>query len=111
MPEKFAKWNAAEYIDTMEDARLLLESCAEEDPGDGSLIRAGLGNVVRAQRKLASLARDTGMTRAGLHRALSETGNPSFATVVKVIYALGLRLEFVDSPKVQAQDPGHSNIA
>ena len=97
MAEKFEPWDAADYIETAEDARLLLEACAEEDPGDGSLICTGLGVIARAQRKVSALARDTGLSRVGLHRALSENGNPSFATVVKVMAALGLRFAIVEA--------------
>ena len=62
-----------------EDFRLYLEACAEEDPGDGSLIRAALNDIARAQN-FSALARETGMTREGLYKALSKDGNPSFAT-------------------------------
>ena len=66
-------------------------ACCEEDPGDGSLIRAALGDIARA-RGMAQLARDTGLSREGLYKALSKDGNPEFSTVVKVIHALGLKL-------------------
>ena len=49
MPETFTKWDAAEHLNTKEDVRLYLEACAEEDPGDGSLIRAALNDIARAQ--------------------------------------------------------------
>ena len=49
MPETFTKWDAAEHLRTKEDVRLYLEACAEEDPGDGSLIRAALNDIARAQ--------------------------------------------------------------
>ena len=63
----------------------------EEDPGDGSLIRAALNDIARAQN-MSLLARDIGMNREGLYKALSENGNPSFATVMRIMRALGMQL-------------------
>ena len=91
MPETFTKWDAAEHLRTKEDVRLYLEACAEEDPGDGSLIRAALNDIARAQN-MSLLARDVGMSREGLYKALSENGNPSFATVMRITRALGMKL-------------------
>lgn len=91
MTETFSKWDAAEHIRTRRDARLYLQACADEDPGDGSLIRAALNDVARA-RNLAGLARDAGLSREGLYKALSADGNPTFATVLRITRALGLRL-------------------
>ena len=91
MSEKFTKWDAADYIHTIDDARFYLEAAVEEDPGDGSLIRAALNDIARAQN-MSRLARDIGMTREGLYKALSEDGNPSFATVMKITRALGMQL-------------------
>ena len=91
MTETFSKWDAAEHIHTPEDARLYLEACADEDPGDGSLIRAALNDVARAGN-MTGLARDAGLSREGLYKALSADGNPTFATVMRITRALGLRL-------------------
>ena len=91
MPETFTKWDAAEHLRTKEDVCLYLEACAEEDPGDGSLIRAALNDIARAQN-MSLLARDVGMSREGLYKALSENGNPSFATVMRITRALGMKL-------------------
>ena len=71
--------------------RLYLEACAAEDPGDGSLIRAALNDIARAQN-ISRLARDAGMSREGLYKALSENGNPTFATVMRITRALGMQL-------------------
>ncbi|MHB8763986.1 MAG: addiction module antidote protein [Deferrisomatales bacterium] len=84
-------WDAAEHLKTEEDIVLYFEACLEEDPGDGSLVRAALGDIARA-RGMSQLARDTGLAREGLYKALSADGNPEFATVMKVIKALGLKL-------------------
>lgn len=91
MTEKFSRWDAADDLKTEEDIALYFEACIEDDPGDGSLIRAALGDISRA-RGMTQLARDTGLSRDGLYTALSSEGNPSFATILKVTHALGLKL-------------------
>jgi probable addiction module antidote protein len=91
MTEKFSRWDSADYLKTEEDIDLYFEACVAEDPGDGSLIRNALGTIARA-RGMSQLARDTGLAREGLYKALSPDGNPEFATVMKVIKALGLKL-------------------
>ena len=74
--------------------RHFLEAYAEEDPGDGSLIRAALNDIARAQN-MSLLARDVGMSREGLYKALSEKGTPSFATVMRITRALGMQLRIM----------------
>lgn len=91
MTENFTNWEVTEHLRSREDARLYLEACAEEDPGDGSLIRAALNDIARAGN-MSRLARDAGMSREGLYKALSEDGNPTFATVLRITRALGMRL-------------------
>ena len=91
MSEKFSNWDAAEHLRTREDTRLYLQACADEDPGDGSLIRAALNDLARAGN-MAALARETGMSREDLYKALSAEGNPTFATVMRITRALGLQL-------------------
>ena len=91
MAETYTKWDVADRLRSKEDVRLYLEACAEEDPGDGSLIRAALNDIVRAQN-MSRLAFDIGITRKGLYKALSENGNPSFATVMRITRALGMQL-------------------
>ncbi|MDP2792882.1 MAG: putative addiction module antidote protein [Sulfurisoma sp.] len=91
MAEKFTRWDAADYLETEVDMALYLDACLDEDPGDGSLIRAALNDIARA-RGMTQLARDTGLTREGLYRALSSSGNPELSTVLKVIRALGIKL-------------------
>ena len=91
MPETFTRWDVTEHLGTEEDARLYLEACAEEDPGDGSLIRAVLNDIARSQN-MTRLAHEVGVTREGLYKALSDKGNPSFATVMRITRALGMKL-------------------
>jgi len=89
MTEKFSRYDTADYLETEEDIRLYLEECQKD--GDPALIAAALGDIARA-RNMSQLAREAGMTRAGLYKALSPEGNPSFATVSKVAKALGLKV-------------------
>ncbi|HIK73830.1 MAG: putative addiction module antidote protein [Alcanivorax sp.] len=84
-------FDAASYLKDHDDMILYLNACIDEDPGDGSLIRAALNDIARAQN-MSSLARSVGMTRAGLYKALSPQGSPGFDTVLKITRALGLRL-------------------
>jgi probable addiction module antidote protein len=91
MPEKFSRYDTAEYLKTEEDMALYFDACIEDDPGDGSLIRTALGSIARA-KGMSQLARDTGISREGLYRALSADGNPEFSTIMKVIRALGMKL-------------------
>ena len=93
MPELYTVWNATDYIKTEEDAKRLLEAASEEDPGDGTVIRAVLNAIARSQN-MSALARKADLNRANLYKALSGEGNPSFATVMKVARALGLRVRF-----------------
>jgi probable addiction module antidote protein len=89
MAEKFSRYDTADYLQTEQDMALYLETCLED--GDPALIVAALGDIARA-RGMAQLARDTGVSREGLYKALSAEGNPEFATVMKVVKALGLKL-------------------
>ena len=99
MPETYSRWDAANYIDTPEDAGLFLEAAIDDDPGDGSIIRAALSAIARAQN-MSALARVAGLDRSGLYKALSEEGNPSLATILKVIRALGLKLRIVPADQI-----------
>lgn len=93
MAEQFSRFDPADYLATEEDINLYLEACTEEDPGDGSLIRAALFDIARA-RNMSQLARNVGISREGLYKALSNKGNPSFAVILKVSKELGLELHF-----------------
>ncbi|MCG3196225.1 MAG: putative addiction module antidote protein [Candidatus Omnitrophica bacterium] len=82
-------WDAAEKLETEEDMAAYLEAALEE--GDAALVAAALGDIARA-KGMASVARKTGLGRESLYKALSPEGNPEFATVLRVIRALGLKL-------------------
>lgn len=88
---KFSHYETADYLESDEDMQLYLESVIEADEGDGRLIAKAIGDIAKA-RNMAQLARDTGLTREGLYKALSGEGNPSFAAILKVTRALGLDL-------------------
>ena len=85
------RWDSAEHLKTEEDIQLYLEACFEEAGDDPSFIVHALGIIARA-KNMSQLARDTGLTREGLYKALSPEGNPTFATVAKVAKALGFKL-------------------
>ena len=90
MTERYSRFDAADDLKTEADVALYFNICVEEDPGDGSLIRRALGDIARA-RSMTQLARDTGLAREGLYKALSPEGNPEFTTIMKVVKALGLK--------------------
>ena len=85
------KWDSAEHLKTEEDMALYLQTCMDEAGDDADFIASALGTIARA-RGMSQLARDTGLGRESLYKALSGEGNPSFATILKVVHALGLRL-------------------
>ena len=88
---KLRKWDSAEYLNSDEDIALYLDACLEEAGDDPAFIAKALGNIARA-RGMSQLARETGLGRKSLYKALSGEGNPSFATILKVIHALGVKL-------------------
>lgn len=88
---KLKKWDSAEYLKTEEDMVMYLQVCLEEAGDDPAFITKALGTIARA-KGMTQLARDTGLGRESLYKSLSEEGNPSFATVLKVLSALGIKL-------------------
>ncbi|WP_426078843.1 addiction module antidote protein [Janthinobacterium sp. PSPC3-1] len=91
MTQKLSKWDSAQYLKTEEDMLAYFEACLEEAGDDAAFIAKALGNIAKA-RGMTQLARDTGLGRESLYKALSGEGNPSFATILKVTRALGLQL-------------------
>ena len=82
-------WDPAEHLTTEEDMAAYLEAALEE--GDATLIATTLGDIARA-KGMTQVAREAGLGRESLYKALSSTGNPEFSTILKVIQALGLQL-------------------
>jgi probable addiction module antidote protein len=91
--EVFSRFDAADYLKTEEDIAAFLEAVADEEGDDPAYLAQALGAVARA-RNMSQLARETGLSREGLNKALSLDGNPTLGTVMKVAKALGLRLTF-----------------
>ncbi len=89
--KKCSRYDVVDYLKTEEDIAGYLEACMEEAGDDAAYIAAALGDIARA-RGMAQLAKDTGISREGLYKALSPDGNPSLATILKVVKALGLKL-------------------
>ncbi len=85
------KWDSAEHLKTEEDMAQYLEACLQEAGDDAAFIAKALGNIARA-KGMSQLARDTGLGRESLYKALSGEGNPSFSTILKVTAALGIHL-------------------
>ncbi len=102
MSTKTTRWDSAEYLKTDEDIQLYLEACMEEAGDDPAFIVHALGVIARA-RSMTQLAKETGLTREGLYKALSPEGNPTFATVAKVAKALGLKIT-IQAPHKEVTD-------
>lgn len=92
MKKKSIAYDAVDFLQSENDATAYLDAAFET--GDTALIAAALGDVARA-RGMTQLAKETGITRDGLYKALSPTGNPSFGMVQKVVEALGYKLSVV----------------
>ena len=82
-------WDAAEHLVTEEDMAAYLDAALEEN--DSALVAAALGDIARA-KGMSEIARNSGLGRESLYKALSSGGNPEFSTILKVISALGLKL-------------------
>ena len=93
MTVKPSRWDSAEYLETDEDIQAYLEAVLEEGGDDPACIVHALGVIARA-KNMSQLAREAGLSREGLYKALSEEGNPTFATVAKIAKALGLQIKF-----------------
>jgi probable addiction module antidote protein len=92
---KFSRYDSADYLETQEDIVAYLDAVMAEGGEDPTYVARALGVVARAGN-ISKLARDTGMSREGIYKALSDEGNPSFATIAKIAGALGLRIRFAE---------------
>ena len=88
-------WDPAEYLETEEDMAAYLNVALDE--GDLGLILSTLGDIARA-RRMAVVAQEAGLGRESLYKSLSANGNPEFATVLKVMRSLELRLQVAVAP-------------
>ena len=85
------RYDIAEHLRTPEEMAAYFEACLEEADGDAAFIAKALGDIARA-KGMSQIARDTGLSRESLYKALSGERSPSFDTILKVIAALGLKL-------------------
>ena len=85
------RYDVAEHLRTPEEMAAYLEACLEEAEGDATFIAKALGDIARA-KGMTQVARDAGLSRESLYKALSGERTPSFDTILKVVGALGLKL-------------------
>ncbi len=90
--ELLSSWEVTEHLETEEQMAAYLEAALEEN--DPSIIAAALGDIAKA-KGMTQIARQTGLGRESLYKALSPGGNPEFSTILKVIHVLGLKLHAV----------------
>jgi probable addiction module antidote protein len=112
METKTAPYDVAEFLETPEEMAAYLEACIQESDGDAAFIAKALGDIARA-KGMTQVARETGLSRESLYKALSGDRSPSFDTILKVVSALGLQLsasvkesaivEDVAEPVIQGQ--------
>lgn len=89
-----SKYDVADHLRTPREMAAYLDAWLQDAPDDATGIARALGDIARA-KGMTQVAKDAGLSRESLYRALSENGNPSFATVLKVAKALGVRLQAV----------------
>ncbi len=85
------RYDVSEHLRTPREMAAYLEACLEEANGDAAFIAKALGDIARA-KGMARVARDAGLSRESLYKALSGDRSPSFDTILKVVEALGLTL-------------------
>jgi probable addiction module antidote protein len=96
------RYDVAEHLRTPEEMAAYLEACLEEAEGDAALITKALGDIARA-KGMTQVARDAGLSRESLYKALSGDRSPGFDTILKVVGALGLQLHAGAAQKPMAQ--------
>ncbi len=90
-PLKLQPFDAADHLKDEADVAAYLEITAEENPDDPQAFVRALRTVARA-RNMSQIAKDAGISREGLYKALADNGNPSFANVVRIGRALGMKI-------------------
>ena len=104
------RYDVAEHLRTPEEMAAYLEACLEEANGDAAFIAKALGDIARA-KGMSQVARDAGLSRESLYKALSGDRSPGFDTILKVIEALGLKLHaqvVLATPQPVAPGPSRS---
>ena len=90
--DQFRRFDPADYLDDIDDVTAYLQIALEESADDPTAVPRALGVIARSGN-MSELARLVGMSRDGLYKALSDQGNPTWSTILKVTNALGLRFE------------------
>ncbi len=85
------QYDVADHLRNPEEMAAYLEACFEESDGDAAFIAKALGDIARA-KGMTQVARDAGLSRESLYKALSGERSPGFDTILKVMNALGLKL-------------------
>ena len=93
-------FNVADHLHTPEDMAAYLDASLEEANGDATLVAKALGDIARA-RGMSRVARDAGLSRESLYKALSGHRSPTFGTILKVVDALGLKLHAQPATKAE----------
>lgn len=94
---KTSRYDVAEHLRNPEEMAAYLEACLEEAKGDAAFIAKALGDIARA-KGMAQVARDAGLSRESLYKALSGKRSPGFDTILRVMGALGLELHATPAP-------------
>jgi probable addiction module antidote protein len=94
---KTTRYDAAEHLRTPDEMAAYFEACLEEADGDAAFIAKALGNIAKA-KGMAQVARDAGLSRESLYKALSGDRSPGFDTILKVVDALGMKLHAEAKP-------------
>ena len=95
---KTTRYDVAEHLRTPEEMAAYLEACLDEAKEDAAFIAKALGDIARA-RGMSQVARDSGLSRESLYKALSGERSPDFDTILKVVSALGIRLHAEAAPR------------
>ena len=88
---KTTRYDVAEHLRTPEEMAAYLEACCEESQGDAAFVAKALGDIARA-KGMTQVARDAGLSRESLYKALSGERAPGFDTILRVVKALGIEL-------------------
>ena len=91
MTETFERLDPSRDLNDHEEVRQYLKACTDQDPGEGSLIRAALNDIARAH-SVTEIAHETGMTRVGIYKALAPDGNPTLSRLTRITRALGMQV-------------------
>jgi probable addiction module antidote protein len=108
MAIKTTRWDTADYLKTKKDIAGYLDAVLED--GDPELLKLALGNVARS-KGMAGIAKEAGLGRTSLYRALSPDGNPEFATVASVLKTMGLRLSVAPDDAKRRRPPRSPSVA